>query len=163
MPSGAVRTAASGNKVTSLIPNQEARRLQLRRCFASGACCFSIWHRVPRVGFGTEVSVHDALESDLAMPATEITSRHRIDKRLLLPFAARRDAVARNATSHIAPRYPRPFLQRSLRRVLTASAINEVRAVSRERSSYMVHENGKKRAGTQMAFTRPGIRTKIEK
>jgi hypothetical protein len=37
----------------------------------------------------------DALENDLATPAKEITSRHGVDKGLLLPVAARRDAVAR--------------------------------------------------------------------
>jgi hypothetical protein len=41
------------------------------------------------------------LENDLATPATEITSRHGIDSRPLLPLAARRDAVARNATSRL--------------------------------------------------------------
>jgi hypothetical protein len=46
----------------------------------------------------------DALESDLATPAGEITSRHRVDRRSLLPLAARRDAVATKATSRIAPR-----------------------------------------------------------
>jgi hypothetical protein len=34
------------------------------------------------------------LENDLATPTREITSRHRIDRRSLLPPAARRDAVA---------------------------------------------------------------------
>jgi hypothetical protein len=41
------------------------------------------------------------LENDLARPAGEITSRHRVDKRSLLPLTARRD-VARNATSRMA-------------------------------------------------------------
>jgi hypothetical protein len=41
------------------------------------------------------------LEDDLATPAREITSRHRVDRRSLLPLAAR-DAVAVNATSSIA-------------------------------------------------------------
>jgi hypothetical protein len=44
----------------------------------------------------------DALENDLATPAREITSRHGVDKGSLLPVAARRDAVARNATSRMA-------------------------------------------------------------
>jgi hypothetical protein len=54
----------------------------------------------------TETQTYDdTLESELATPAREITSRHRVDRRLLLPLAARHDAsVARNATSHIAPR-----------------------------------------------------------
>jgi hypothetical protein len=38
------------------------------------------------------------LENDLATLAREITSRHRVDRRLLLPLAARRDAVAACAT-----------------------------------------------------------------
>jgi hypothetical protein len=35
----------------------------------------------------------------LQRPAREIISRHGVDKRSLLPLAARRDAVARNATA----------------------------------------------------------------
>ena len=59
----------------------------------------------------TETQTYDdTLESDLATLATEITSRHRVDKRLLLPLAARRDvSVARNATGQIAPRNRRPY------------------------------------------------------
>jgi hypothetical protein len=38
------------------------------------------------------------LEDDLATPATKINSRHRVDRRSLLPLAARRDAVAACAT-----------------------------------------------------------------
>jgi hypothetical protein len=49
-----------------------------------------------------QVRHDDALENDLATPAREITSRHGVDKRSLLPLAARRDAVARNATSRMA-------------------------------------------------------------
>ena len=44
----------------------------------------------------------DALENDLAMPAREITSRHGVDRRSLLPRAARRDAVLRNATNQMS-------------------------------------------------------------
>jgi hypothetical protein len=36
----------------------------------------------------------DAWENDLARPAREITSRHGVDERSLLPLTARRDAVA---------------------------------------------------------------------
>jgi hypothetical protein len=46
-------------------------------------------------------------ESDLAMPAREITSRHGVDRRLLLPLAAWPDPVARNVPSNIAPRKPK--------------------------------------------------------
>src|SRR4029453_19161030 len=81
--------------------------------------------RVPRVDFGTErFRYDDALESDLAAPAREITSRHRVDRRLLLPLAAPRDAVARNATSHIAPRNRHPYsAEKSKQRSVAVPAI----------------------------------------
>jgi hypothetical protein len=41
------------------------------------------------------------LENDLAALAREITSRHRVDRRSLLPLAARRDAVAARATRRL--------------------------------------------------------------
>ncbi|MGY4340951.1 hypothetical protein ACVWW3_005857 [Bradyrhizobium sp. LM2.9] len=44
------------------------------------------------------------LEGELATPAREITSRHGVDRRSLLSLAAPHDAVAKNATSRIAPR-----------------------------------------------------------
>ena len=44
---------------------------------------FSIWHRVSVAAL--KASVHDALENDLATQAREITSRHRADRRSLLP------------------------------------------------------------------------------
>ena len=56
------------------------------------------------------------LENDLAMLAREITSRHRVDRRSLLPLAPRRNAVARNATSRVAGRNRPVTLQRSLSR-----------------------------------------------
>src|SRR4051794_26707649 len=44
------------------------------------------------------------LQNDVATLVREITSRHRVDRRSLLPLALRRDAIARNATSRMAPR-----------------------------------------------------------
>jgi hypothetical protein len=57
------------------------------------------------------------LENDPATPAREITSRHGVDKRSLLPLAARRDAVARNAKSRMALEADVFILQRLLSRV----------------------------------------------
>jgi hypothetical protein len=57
------------------------------------------------------------LENDLATLAREITSRHRVDRQSLLPLAARRDAVARNATSRMAREADISILQRLLSRV----------------------------------------------
>ena len=56
-------------------------------------------------------------ESDLATPAREITSRHGVDRRSLLPLAARRDAVARNDASRMAREADVSILQRLLSRV----------------------------------------------
>ena len=68
----------------------------------------------------------DALESDIATPAREIASRHRIDRRLLLPYAARRGAIARNATSYIASKPTSSFCRKSNPRSVAVSAINAV-------------------------------------
>ncbi len=62
----------------------------------------------------------DDLENDLGTPAREITFRYRVDRRSLLPLAAPRDAVARNATSRIC----RDFQTRSV----AVSAIDLVAA-----------------------------------
>jgi hypothetical protein len=97
-----------------------------------------------------------ALEIDLATPAREITSRHGVDKRSLLPLAARRDAVARNATSRMASRNQRCYsAETSKPRSVAVSAINAVAACTtgaakfaqRAREKLVAHENGKMRAG----------------
>ena len=64
-----------------------------------------------------QVSARRCLENDLVTPAREITSRHGVDKRSLLPLAARRDAVAKNATSRMALEADVFILQRLLSRV----------------------------------------------
>jgi hypothetical protein len=48
-----------------------------------------IFHRVSIANRKFRLDDALELENDLATPATEITSRHRVDKRLLLPLAAR--------------------------------------------------------------------------
>jgi hypothetical protein len=69
------------------------------------------------------------LENELATLAREITSRHRVDRRSLLPLAPRRDAVARNAASRMAPRNRRCYsAERSKPRSVAVSAINAVTA-----------------------------------
>jgi hypothetical protein len=74
---------------------------------------------------GPKFRYDDALESDLATPAREITSRHRADRRSLLPLAARRDAIARNATSRIAPRNRRSYSEEKPKpRSVAVSEIN---------------------------------------
>jgi hypothetical protein len=54
---------------------------------------------------------------DFATLGKEITSRHEVDKRSLLPLAERRDAVPRNATSLMALEVSVFILQRRLSRV----------------------------------------------
>jgi hypothetical protein len=55
-------------------------------------CLFNL-PGVPRVDRGNRKFRHDnALENDFAAPAREITSRHEVDKRSLLPLAERGDA-----------------------------------------------------------------------
>jgi hypothetical protein len=69
------------------------------------------------------------LENDLATLAREITSRHRVDRRSLLPLAPRRDAVARIVTSRTAPRNRRCYsAEKSKPRSVAVSAINAVAA-----------------------------------
>ena len=100
VPAVPPRTAvASGNKVTSLIPPPRGVTISITSLLCkssllasqSGIACRSR-HRK---------SYDDALEIDLATPAREITSRHGVDRRSLLPLGTPRDAVARNATSRI--------------------------------------------------------------
>jgi hypothetical protein len=97
------------------------------------------------------------LENDLAMGAREITSRHGVDKRSLLRLAARRDAVARNPTSRMAPRNHVVILQRLLSRVQSlypqsmplplAQLVARSSRSEPEISVYMAYENGEKHAG----------------
>src|SRR3954468_8249043 len=56
-------------------------------------------------------------ESDLATPAREITFRHRVDRRSLLPLAARRAAAARKDASRMAREADVFILHRLLSRV----------------------------------------------
>ena len=70
----------------------------------------------------------DALENDLATPVREITSRHGVDKRSLLPLAAQRGAVARNATSRRHSKLTLLFCETSKPRSVAKSAINAVAA-----------------------------------
>jgi hypothetical protein len=44
----------------------------------------------------------DALENDLATPAREITTRHEVDRRSLLPLATPRDAEGKCAGDAIS-------------------------------------------------------------
>jgi hypothetical protein len=93
----------------------------------------------------------DALENGHAAPAREITSRHGVDKRSLLPLAAPRDAVARSATSRVALEADVFILQRLLCRNQCRRGLHnwcrESRVGSSERSSYMAYEKGKKARG----------------
>src|SRR5213078_3695194 len=67
------------------------------------------------------------LENDLATLAREITSRHGVDRRSLLPLAPRHDAVARNATSRMASRNRLSYsAEKSKPRSVVVSAINAV-------------------------------------
>src|SRR4051812_11343678 len=69
------------------------------------------------------------LENDLATLAMEITSRHRFDRRSVLPRVPRRDAGARYATSRMAPQKPTLlFCREDKPRSVAVSAINAVAA-----------------------------------
>jgi hypothetical protein len=48
-------------------------------------------------------------ENGVATPAKEITYRHGVDRRSLLPTAALRDAVPRNPTTPSPPKVTLPF------------------------------------------------------
>jgi len=94
----------------------------------------------------------DALENGHAAPAREITSRHGVDKRSLLPLAA----VARNALSRVALEADVFILKRLLCRNQCCRGLHnwcrESRVGSSERSSYMAYEKGKKARGPPGSF-----------
>src|SRR4030095_11732197 len=94
IPMPARTAAASGNKVTSLIPPPR----DVTTSIMSLLCIRPSW-LFNLASYSTSRSRNpksrydDALESGLATPAREINSRHRVDRRSLLPLAAPRDAV----------------------------------------------------------------------
>jgi len=79
----------------------------------------------------------DALESDLATSAREITYRHGVDKRSLLPLAARRDVVARNAKPHGAPSRGSYSAETSKPRFSAKPATNAVAACTTGAARFM--------------------------
>jgi hypothetical protein len=91
----------------------------------------------------------DALENGHAAPAREITSRHGVDKRSLLPLAPR-DAVARNATSSVALAADVFILQRLLCRNQCRRGLHnwcrESRAGAPREARTWCTRNAKKRA-----------------
>ena len=108
------------------------------------------------------------LENDFATPAREITSRHRVDRRLLLPLAARSDVRGEECHEPHRTSRPTPYsAEKSKPRSIAVSAIlqfaqlrREVRAVPLERTrtwcarrmassaqgwgSFMIHINSSK-------------------
>src|SRR5262249_20000428 len=89
-----------GRNIIGGIGAQIARRVEW--CLAPLSCVLYTHFDLSFRSWSSAISVLDPeidwtmlLENDLATLAREITSRHTVDRRSLLPLAPRRDAVAK--------------------------------------------------------------------
>jgi hypothetical protein len=93
---GMLQSNWKGRTVTAVRPRYRRQHSYRRSDAGYSSIVFRVSLAKP------QVSARRVLEDDLAPPATEITSSHGVDKRSLLPLAARARCRSKGATSRMA-------------------------------------------------------------